>query len=53
MEDACVEVATCPHTVHVRDSEVIDGPHVRRRPGRLDRVPGPRHRQRGRTPRVR
>ncbi|MER5552793.1 DUF397 domain-containing protein [Streptomyces sp. NPDC002793] len=23
---ACVEVATCPHTVHVRDSKVTDGP---------------------------
>lgn len=23
---ACVEVATCPHTVHVRDSKVVDGP---------------------------
>ncbi|MFI6646698.1 DUF397 domain-containing protein [Streptomyces sp. NPDC050529] len=22
----CVEVATCPHTVHVRDSKVTDGP---------------------------
>ncbi|APS19887.1 hypothetical protein TK78_13620 [Streptomyces sp. Tue 6075] len=22
----CVEVATCPHTVHVRDSRVTDGP---------------------------
>ncbi|WP_326658760.1 DUF397 domain-containing protein [Streptomyces sp. NBC_00385] len=22
----CVEVATCPHTVHVRDSKVADGP---------------------------
>jgi hypothetical protein len=25
---ACVEVATCPDTVHVRDSKVIDGPTV-------------------------
>ncbi|MEU8703882.1 DUF397 domain-containing protein [Streptomyces sp. NPDC048565] len=23
---ACVEVATCPHTVHVRDSKVTGGP---------------------------
>jgi hypothetical protein len=23
---ACVEVAACPHTVHVRDSKVTDGP---------------------------
>lgn len=22
----CVEVATCPHSVHVRDSKVTDGP---------------------------
>ncbi|MFJ6466493.1 DUF397 domain-containing protein [Streptomyces sp. NPDC091387] len=22
----CVEVAACPHTVHVRDSKVTDGP---------------------------
>ncbi|WP_156726754.1 DUF397 domain-containing protein [Streptomyces apocyni] len=22
----CVEVATCPHTVHIRDSKVPDGP---------------------------
>ncbi|TXS36485.1 DUF397 domain-containing protein [Streptomyces sp. OR43] len=22
----CVEVATCPHTVHVRDSKLTDGP---------------------------
>lgn len=22
----CVEIATCPHTVHVRDSKVADGP---------------------------
>ncbi|MEV7642260.1 DUF397 domain-containing protein [Streptomyces rubiginosohelvolus] len=22
----CVEVATCPHSVHVRDSKVSDGP---------------------------
>ncbi|MFF9013520.1 DUF397 domain-containing protein [Streptomyces sp. NPDC014870] len=22
----CVEVATCPHSVHVRDSKVQDGP---------------------------
>ncbi|MFE3764552.1 DUF397 domain-containing protein [Streptomyces sp. NPDC059104] len=24
--DACLEVATCTHTVHVRDSKVTDGP---------------------------
>ncbi|MEU9857609.1 DUF397 domain-containing protein [Streptomyces sp. NPDC047974] len=24
--DDCVEVATCPSTVHVRDSKVPDGP---------------------------
>ncbi|MGW3658196.1 DUF397 domain-containing protein [Streptomyces sp. NPDC005151] len=24
--EACVEVATCPRTVHVRDSKVTDGP---------------------------
>ncbi|MFJ8854423.1 DUF397 domain-containing protein [Streptomyces sp. NPDC102437] len=24
--EACVEVATCAHTVHVRDSKVVDGP---------------------------
>ncbi|MEL5958618.1 DUF397 domain-containing protein [Streptomyces sp. CLV115] len=23
---ACMEVATCPHTVHARDSKVVDGP---------------------------
>ncbi|MFE7775826.1 DUF397 domain-containing protein [Streptomyces sp. NPDC057445] len=22
----CIEIATCPHTVHVRDSKVPDGP---------------------------
>ncbi|MBW1601704.1 DUF397 domain-containing protein [Streptomyces sp. JJ66] len=22
----CVEVATCPHTIHVRDSKRVDGP---------------------------
>ncbi|MGW7367303.1 DUF397 domain-containing protein [Streptomyces sp. NPDC054841] len=22
----CVEVATCPHTIHIRDSKVTDGP---------------------------
>jgi len=22
----CIEVATCPHTVHIRDSKVTDGP---------------------------
>ncbi|MEU2654790.1 DUF397 domain-containing protein [Streptomyces sp. NPDC007325] len=25
--DNCVEVATCPSTVHVRDSKVPEGPH--------------------------
>ncbi|MFJ2415659.1 DUF397 domain-containing protein [Streptomyces brevispora] len=24
--EACVEVAACPHTLHVRDSKVTDGP---------------------------
>ncbi|MFE7707961.1 DUF397 domain-containing protein [Streptomyces sp. NPDC057486] len=24
--EACVEAATCPRTVHVRDSKVVDGP---------------------------
>ncbi|MFF8958919.1 DUF397 domain-containing protein [Streptomyces sp. NPDC014894] len=26
--DNCVEVATCPDTVHIRDSKVQDGPHL-------------------------
>ncbi|WP_405620167.1 DUF397 domain-containing protein [Streptomyces sp. NBC_00076] len=26
--DDCVEVAACPHTVHVRDSKVRQGPHL-------------------------
>ncbi|MFG2558901.1 DUF397 domain-containing protein [Streptomyces sp. NPDC048496] len=26
--DSCVEVATCPDTVHVRDSKVEDGPQL-------------------------
>ncbi|ATW51296.1 DUF397 domain-containing protein [Streptomyces peucetius] len=26
--DDCVEVATCPTTVHVRDSKVTDGPRL-------------------------
>ncbi|MFE9045092.1 DUF397 domain-containing protein [Streptomyces sp. NPDC007818] len=25
--DNCIEVATCPSTVHVRDSKVPEGPH--------------------------
>ncbi|HET6356388.1 DUF397 domain-containing protein [Streptomyces sp.] len=25
---ACVEVATAPATIHVRDSKVTDGPHL-------------------------
>ncbi|MCX5090055.1 DUF397 domain-containing protein [Streptomyces sp. NBC_00365] len=24
----CVEVATCPQTIHVRDSKNTDGPHL-------------------------
>ena len=24
----CVEVATCPHTIHVRDSKHTDGPRL-------------------------
>lgn len=27
-EDACVEVATCPTTIHVRDSKVTEGPQL-------------------------
>ncbi|MFF6874496.1 DUF397 domain-containing protein [Streptomyces sp. NPDC012474] len=27
-EDACVEVASCPDTVHVRDSKVRQGPQL-------------------------
>lgn len=27
-EDACVEVASCPDTVHVRDSKVRRGPQL-------------------------
>uniref|UniRef100_A0AAU2VPV4 DUF397 domain-containing protein n=1 Tax=Streptomyces sp. NBC_00008 TaxID=2903610 RepID=A0AAU2VPV4_9ACTN len=30
---ACIEVATCPHTVHVRDSKVTDGPTFAVAPG--------------------
>ncbi|MEU0830409.1 DUF397 domain-containing protein [Streptomyces sp. NPDC005969] len=26
--DSCVEVATCPDTVHVRDSKVEEGPRL-------------------------
>lgn len=26
MGGECIEVATCPHAVHVRDSKVPDGP---------------------------
>ncbi len=29
----CIEVATCPHTVHVRDSKVTDGPTFAVAPG--------------------
>ncbi|MFD4762334.1 DUF397 domain-containing protein [Streptomyces sp. NPDC058439] len=25
---ACVEVATCPTTIHIRDSKVTQGPHL-------------------------
>ncbi|MGW8791082.1 DUF397 domain-containing protein [Streptomyces althioticus] len=25
---ACVEVAAAPHTIHVRDSKHIEGPHL-------------------------
>ncbi|MFI8258068.1 DUF397 domain-containing protein [Streptomyces filamentosus] len=31
--DDCVEVATCPSTVHVRDSKVPDGPQFTVAPG--------------------
>ncbi|MFJ6851306.1 DUF397 domain-containing protein [Streptomyces sp. NPDC091271] len=31
--DACVEVNACPHTVHVRDSKVADGPAFAVAPG--------------------
>ncbi|AZK95812.1 MULTISPECIES: DUF397 domain-containing protein [Streptomyces] len=30
--DDCVEVATCPGTVHVRDSKIQDGPQLSLRP---------------------
>nr|WTB34360.1 DUF397 domain-containing protein [Streptomyces sp. NBC_00830] len=26
--DSCVEVATCPDTVHVRDSKIEEGPQI-------------------------
>ncbi|WSA79746.1 DUF397 domain-containing protein [Streptomyces sp. NBC_01799] len=26
--DSCVEVATCPDTVHVRDSKIEEGPQL-------------------------
>ncbi|WP_326680311.1 DUF397 domain-containing protein [Streptomyces sp. NBC_01237] len=26
--DSCVEVATCPGTVHVRDSKITEGPQL-------------------------
>ncbi|MFE2929787.1 DUF397 domain-containing protein [Streptomyces sp. NPDC059278] len=29
----CVEVATCPATVHVRDSKNVQGPHLDVAPG--------------------
>lgn len=32
----CVEVAPCPHTVHVWDSKDTDRPHVRVSPGSWD-----------------
>lgn len=31
--DDCVEVASCPETVHVRDSKVTEGPQLAVRPG--------------------
>lgn len=31
--DSCVEVASCPETVHVRDSKVTEGPQLALRPG--------------------
>ncbi|MEU3598690.1 DUF397 domain-containing protein [Streptomyces sp. NPDC006798] len=31
--DDCVEVATCPTTIHVRDSKVPDGPRLAVDPG--------------------
>ncbi|WP_328906509.1 DUF397 domain-containing protein [Streptomyces sp. NBC_00234] len=31
--DDCVEVASCPDTVHVRDSKVTEGPQLALRPG--------------------
>lgn len=37
-DDDCVEVATCPETVHVRDSKDVTGPPVRRPAGHLDGV---------------
>lgn len=27
-DDSCVEVATCPGTVHVRDSKITEGPQL-------------------------
>ncbi|MFB7212226.1 DUF397 domain-containing protein [Streptomyces sp. NPDC056255] len=29
----CIEVATCPHSVHIRDSKVPDGPTFAVAPG--------------------
>ncbi|GAA3005732.1 DUF397 domain-containing protein [Streptomyces fulvorobeus] len=31
--DDCVEVATCPDTVHIRDSKVTEGPQLALTPG--------------------
>ncbi|QGV78925.1 DUF397 domain-containing protein [Streptomyces ficellus] len=31
--DSCVEVATCPSTIHVRDSKVPAGPQLALTPG--------------------
>lgn len=31
--DSCVEVATCPTTIHVRDSKVTEGPQLALAPG--------------------
>ncbi|MGP3636756.1 DUF397 domain-containing protein [Streptomyces sp. 24-1644] len=31
--DSCVEVASCPDTVHVRDSKVTEGPQLALLPG--------------------
>ncbi|MER5306842.1 DUF397 domain-containing protein [Streptomyces sp. NPDC002773] len=31
--DSCIEVATTPGTVHIRDSKVLDGPRLAVGPG--------------------